>query len=112
MFFIWNLGSRQANLDAFEALNNAYDIVISQGSAELQSFFQQFGLHYPNSMGTERYAEPVLHPANDRVAMPVLPTVFSQASQALLDELWTLVPAPSQTVENLDPDWFPASETE
>lgn len=106
MYFIWNLGTRELNLAAFDALNNAAGVVLASGSPELKAVFGTYGLNYPNEFGTQRYAEPTIHP-DGRVAMPVPMVPFSQTSQALKNELWSLTTPPSETVSALTADWFP-----
>jgi len=104
-WFVWDLGNPAANLAAFNALNKSFETVQSKGSAKMKKVFADYKMHYPNASGTQRYAEPTIHPVDGRVAMPIPMQVFTKVGDDVKAELWTHFTKYSYILPELDATW-------
>lgn len=76
-FLILNYGSRQLNDSEFNVINA----------------IMNFHFGYPNSTGTERYAEPIVHPNGELVAISIMPAAEPFLSDSQKQSLILQLPA-------------------
>lgn len=75
-YLIFNKGSRELNNSEFNILNSMLN----------------FHFGYPNQMGTLTYADPIIHPAGEMVAIPIMPEAQQFISQDQRDSLVAELP--------------------